>query len=93
MGFPGDSVVKNPPAMQETRIQASLGQEDPWRRKWQPTPAFLPGNSHGQRRLAGYKLQSMGIAELDMSERPSNNNSSTEYIQSNHSTLPGLALW
>ena len=24
----------------------------PWRRKWQPTPVFLPGESHGQRRLA-----------------------------------------
>ena len=26
----------------------------PWRRKWQPTPVFLPGESHGQRSLAGY---------------------------------------
>ena len=29
----------------------------PWRRKWQPTPVFLPGKSHGQRRqrsLAAY---------------------------------------
>ena len=26
----------------------------PWRKKWQPTPVFLPGNSHGQRSLAGY---------------------------------------
>ena len=25
----------------------------PWRRKWQPTPVFLPGKSHGQRSLAG----------------------------------------
>ena len=25
----------------------------PWRRKWQPTPAFLPGESHGQKSLAG----------------------------------------
>ena len=25
----------------------------PWRRKWQPTPVFLPGESHGQRSLAG----------------------------------------
>ena len=23
----------------------------PWRKKWQPTPLFLPGESHGQRRL------------------------------------------
>ena len=25
-----------------------------WRRKWQPTPVFLPGKFHGQRKLAGY---------------------------------------
>ena len=47
--FPGDSVVKNLPAvleMQETWVR-SLGQEDSWSRKWQPTPVFLPGGSHG----------------------------------------------
>ena len=26
----------------------------PWKRKWQPTAAFLPGKSHEQRSLAGY---------------------------------------
>ena len=26
----------------------------PWRKAWQPTPVFLPGESHGQRNLAGY---------------------------------------
>ena len=26
----------------------------PWRRKWQPTPVFLPGESHGQRSLVDY---------------------------------------
>ena len=26
----------------------SLGWEDPWRSKWQPTPVFLPGKSHGE---------------------------------------------
>ena len=35
-------MVKNLPAMQETRVQ-SLDREDPWRREWQPTPVFLPG--------------------------------------------------
>ena len=28
----------------------------PWRRAWQPIPVFLPGESHGQRNLAGYSL-------------------------------------
>ena len=27
----------------------------PWRRKWHPTPVLLPGKSHGQRSLAGYR--------------------------------------
>ena len=27
----------------------------PWRRAWQPIPVFLPGESHGQWSLAGYK--------------------------------------
>ena len=39
--------------IQETQVQ-SLGQEDPWRRKQQLTPVFLPGKSHGQRSLTGY---------------------------------------
>ena len=29
----------------------------PWRRKWQPTPVFLPGKSHGESGLAGYSPQ------------------------------------
>ena len=32
----------------------SIQERSPWRRKWQPTPVFLPGKSHGQRSLAGY---------------------------------------
>ena len=43
--------VKNPPAMQETWVQ-SLSLEDPLEEE--PIPVFLPGESHGQRSLAGY---------------------------------------
>ena len=32
----------------------SLGQEDPLEKEWQPTPVFLPGESHEQRSLGGY---------------------------------------
>ena len=39
--------------MQETQV-GFLGREDPWRRQWQPAPVFLPGESPGQRSLAGY---------------------------------------
>ena len=30
----------------------------PWRRAWQPTPVFLPGESYGQKSLAGFSPQS-----------------------------------
>ena len=39
--------------MQETQFQ-SLGWEDPLQKEMATTPVFLPGESHGQRRLAGY---------------------------------------
>ena len=37
-----------------------------WRRKWQPTPVFLPGELHGQRSLVSYS--SLGLKELDTTE-------------------------
>ena len=39
--------------MQETWVQSLVG-KIPWRRACQPTPVFLPGESHGHRSLAGY---------------------------------------
>ena len=38
----------------------------PWGRKWQPTPVFLPGESHGQRSLVGSSPS--GHKESDMTE-------------------------
>ena len=38
-----------------------------WRRKWQPTPVFLPGESHGWRSLVGYSPR--GRKESDTTER------------------------
>ena len=57
-GFPGGAAVKNPPANTgdketKTAVQSWVG-KIPWRRKWHPTPVFLPGESHGQRSLVGY---------------------------------------
>ena len=37
-----------------------------WRRKWQPTPVFLPGESQGQRSLMGCRL--WGRTESNMTE-------------------------
>ena len=43
----------------------------PRRRKWQPTPVFLPGKPHGQRSLAGYSPR--GHKESDTTEQLNNN--------------------
>ena len=37
-----------------------------WRRKWQPTPVFLPGESQGRGSLVGCRL--LGCTELDTTE-------------------------
>ena len=57
--------VKNLPAMQETLVQP-LGLEVPLERKWLPTPVLFPGESHGQRNLAGFHLR--GHKELETTE-------------------------
>ena len=38
-----------------------------WRKEWQSTPVFLPGEFHGQRSLVGYSP--WGCKELDMTEQ------------------------
>ena len=58
-------LVKDLLAVQETGFNPWVG-NIPWRRKWQPTPVFLPGESHGQRSLAGYSP--WGCKESDMTE-------------------------
>ena len=42
------------------------GRKEGWRRKWQPSPVFLPGKSHGQRSLVRYSP--WGCKESDMTE-------------------------
>ena len=58
--------VNRLPAMRETQVR-SLGREDPWRRKWQPTTVLLPRKLHGCRSLVGYSP--WGRKELDTTER------------------------
>ena len=55
-GFPGCTSGKEPTCQCRRRKRCRLNpqvRKIPWRRKWQPTPAFLPGESHGQRSLEG----------------------------------------
>ena len=56
-GIPPLLVVENPPAssgnVKDTGLIPGSG-KIPWRRAWQPTPVFLPGESYWQRSLADY---------------------------------------
>ena len=53
LGFPGGSDGKESACNAgDLGLNPGLGRS-PWRREWPPTPVFLPGDSHGQRSLAG----------------------------------------
>ena len=56
--FPAGSIVKKQTNKKKTHLPVQETQrhgfnpwvrKSPWRRKWQPTPVFLPGESHGQK--------------------------------------------
>ena len=66
MGFPGGAVMKNLPANIGSAVFDPWVRKIPWRRIWQPTPVFLPGEFHGQRSLVSFSL--WGCKELDMTE-------------------------
>ena len=51
-------------------VGSSISGRSPWRRTWQPTPVFLPGESRGQRSLVGYGP--WGRKELDTTEQLTN---------------------
>ena len=67
-------MVKKPPVMQETWVQ-SLGREDLLEEGMEPTPVFLPEESHGQRSLTGFS--SWGCKESDTAEGLSTTQHST----------------
>ena len=56
-------MVRNPPVNAGYVGSISRSGRSPWRRKWQPAAVSLPGESHGQRSLAGYSPQ--GHKELE----------------------------
>ena len=74
MGFPGGASgkkkkKKNPPASAGDIRDVDLipkVRKILWRRAWQPTAVSLPGESHGQRSLAGYRP--WGHKESDRTE-------------------------
>ena len=69
LGFPGGTSGKE--SAYQWRRRKSCGFDPwvgkiPWRRAQQPTPVFLPGESHGQRSLVGYCPE--GRKALDTTE-------------------------
>ena len=57
LGFQGDTSGKEPACQCRWPKRSGFHpwvRKILWRRKWQPTPVFLPEKSHGQRNLAGY---------------------------------------
>ena len=55
-------MVKNPPANANDMGSIPGSERLPWRRKWQPAPAFLPGKCHGKEEPGG--LPSIGLQRV-----------------------------
>ena len=67
MGFHGGSAVESACNARDVGDVGSIpgsGGKIPWRKKWQHTPVFLHGNSHGHKRLVATVH---GVSELDKS--------------------------
>ena len=60
--FGGSKITADGDCSHEIKRHLLLG----WRRKWQPTPVFLPGESQGQGSLVGFRLR--GRTESDTTE-------------------------
>ena len=73
-------MVKNLPALQETRFNLWV-RKIPWRRKWLPTPVFLPEEFHEQNSLAGYSP--WDHKESDTTEQPT-----LSYLPLKHGSWP-----
>ena len=75
MGFPGGASGKEPTRQCRRRERRGFNPwagKILWRRAWQPTLVFLPGESQGQRSLVGYS-QSMGSQRVDTTKVTSKN--------------------
>ena len=69
LGFPGGTSGTEPICQCRRHKRTKFApwvRKIPWRREWQPTPVFLPGEFHGQRSLVGYSP--WGCKESDKTE-------------------------
>ena len=64
----------------------------PWRREWQPTSVFVPGEFHGQRTLAGYSPR--GCKESDLTEQRAHERSIVSKMCAlNLTSFPSSCVW
>ena len=82
-------MVKNPPA-NAGEAGWIPGSGRSWRRAWQPTPAFLPGASQGQRGLEGHSP--WGCKELDMTECLSTHTPCPQGLSKDHSVVGSVSI-
>ena len=72
-GFPGGTSGKEPACQCRRRKRHRFSpwvRKIHWRRAWQPTPVFFPGESHGQRSLVGYSLWDRKESDLTEATQP-----------------------
>ena len=73
MGFPsgasGKESARNAGDARDTGLFPGLG-TSPRRKAWQPIPVFVPGESHGQRSLAGYSPRDLKEANRTEQRTP-----------------------
>ena len=93
LGFPDSSVVKNPPAMQETQgtpVQ-SLGREDPLEKGMATHSSIFAWEIHGQRSLAGHSPY--GQKESDTSEHTQKSLLDTRFVNNSVGYLSFFCLF
>ena len=87
--FPGSATGKEPTCQCRRHKRCGFDpwvRKIPWRRAWQPTPVFLPGESHGQRSLMGYSP--WGRKELDTTE--ATEHACTRVLEASFALMLGL---
>ena len=60
-------IVKNLPSVQDTGFDPWV-RKISWRKKWQPTPVFLPGEFHGQGNLVGYIVHGVTKSQTGLTQ-------------------------
>ena len=82
--------VKNPLQCRRPRLDPWVG-KIPWRRKWQPTLIFLPGESHGGNSVVGYSPQNSLGQNIGVASSPFSKGCSLfQGIFSTQGSNPGL---